>query len=103
MSLPRYFTDVPPFPPDVPVHNLARISLEDLEHGSEATSRSVFDACRHDGFFLLDLRSSPLGQKILSDAEELYDLTNATLTLPQAELDKFTYNSKISLIGYTNP
>ena len=99
MSLPRYFTDVPPFPSDVPVHDLAQISLRDLEHDSKTASKRIFDACRHDGFFLLDLKSSPLGQNILSDAEALYDLTDATLTLPQTELDEFTYNPKVSLIG----
>ena len=75
------------------VIDLARISLRNLQNNDHSVSESLYEACREYGFFLLDLEGSEEGERLLKDAEKMFDLTAAMLELDGAVLDKFAYNA----------
>lgn len=71
-----------PFPNDVPIAKLKCISLAQLRALDEAESEALFDACKQDGFFLLDLRGDEKGEKILTEAGSLFDVGETLFDLP---------------------
>lgn len=50
------FLDLPPFPEDVPIAPLLRISLSKLTRGNQEEVERLWKACCELGFFYLDLR-----------------------------------------------
>ncbi|PYH70799.1 oxidoreductase [Aspergillus vadensis CBS 113365] len=68
----EYFDRIPPFPSDLPVASLSKISLEGLKNNTAGEVEKLFEACQKWGFFLLDLRESDQGATLLQDAEAMY-------------------------------
>ena len=52
------FPDLPPFPEDVPMAPLLRISLSKLTQGDQEEVDKLWQACCELGFFYLDLRGA---------------------------------------------
>jgi hypothetical protein len=104
MPTPKYFSKIPEFPSDVKVIDIPTISFENLKKGIEQDSDNLFEASREYGFFLLDLRNSEEGERLLKDAEKMFDLTAATFDLgPEVLEQKYAYNPPKSLLGYDIP
>ena len=78
------FSGYPAFPSDAPGVKLPRVSLSKLADGDRTESDVLFQACRQHGFFLLKLTSSSEGQQLLKDAESMFDVSLATLSLDRA-------------------
>ena len=57
-----------PFPEDVPVIELEKISLCKLLNGDEAEAERVFNICTTTGFFYLDLLDHATGRQIWRNA-----------------------------------
>lgn len=57
-----------PFPDDVPIVNLEKISLNKLLNGDADEAHKMFEICTTRGFFYLDMTDHPKGQKLLKDA-----------------------------------
>ncbi|KAL4881116.1 oxidoreductase [Aspergillus karnatakaensis] len=91
MPTAEYFKPYPPFPSDVPVVSLSRISLEALKDNNTAETEKLFQACQEWGFFLLDLRGSSQGTTLLELAEKMFDLTTELSALDQATLDLYSF------------
>lgn len=100
MVSPKYFSRCAAFPEDLPVADLATISLKRLDESNQDEASKLFDACRHNGFFLLDLHDSEEGSQFLARAETMFDLAEETFDLPKAVLDKFAFKSAADIIGY---
>jgi non-haem dioxygenase in morphine synthesis N-terminal len=100
MPTKNYFDKLPPFPDDIPVAKLQRISYANLLAQDEIESASLFDACRTSGFFLLDFNTCPEGQQFLEKAERMFELTEEVNALPEEELMKFAYKPPHSLFGF---
>jgi hypothetical protein len=101
MPTSKYFSKIPEFPSDVSVINIPTISFENLKKGIEQDSEDVFEASREYGFFLLDLRNSEEGERLLKDAEKMFDLIAATFDLgPEVLKQKYATNPPKSLLGY---
>lgn len=79
----------PPFPSDVPVVDLAKISLQCLQVGESGESKRLYEACRANAFFYLDLAGSGVGEALLKDAEKMYDLAYATFELSEEALQSY--------------
>lgn len=94
------FSNYPAFPSDIPLANIPKISLSKLTSGDKYEGDSLFEACREYGFFLLELNSLPEGQELLKDANNLFDVAQATLTLDKTTLDSFAYNPPKDLLEY---
>ncbi|KAE8404938.1 oxidoreductase [Aspergillus pseudonomiae] len=75
MPTPKLFAQCPPFPPDLPVVPLTKVSLSALERNCPAEAQKLLSACQEWGFFLLDMRGSDQGTAMMQDAEEMFDLT----------------------------
>ncbi|KAF2622881.1 putative 1-aminocyclopropane-1-carboxylate oxidase [Macroventuria anomochaeta] len=93
------FTDLPPFPDNVPTAPFPRISLAKLlTHDTDEEER-CWRACQELGFFYLDLQSSH-GSALLEDADRLFELMKGFYELPVEEKTKYDFKSKGSYFGY---
>lgn len=99
MPTTRYFDQCPPFPSNLHIVPLPKVSLEGLQNGSEHESQLLFQACQEWGFFSLDLRQSDKGNELLGDAEQMFDLTRETFDLDQSVLDNYAYKPPHDLTG----
>ena len=101
MPRAKLFDNLPPFPEDVLVADLPRISLSKLLEHDAHESEELFRACKEVGFFLLDLTESNVGETVLDDAEKAFDLEERIFALSQEELEKFILESSDRfLYGY---
>jgi hypothetical protein len=86
MPTARAFAAVPPFPSDVPVYELPKLSLKKLLSNNEEESSALFQSFREHGFMLLDLQGCAEGEEVLEEAEKMFEVTEAvTLGLPIEE------------------
>lgn len=93
------FNTDPPFPTDVPVAKLECVSLAQLRSGNEGESEALFDACKNDGFFLLDLRGDEKGEEILREAGSLFDVGRTLFDLPHDVKMKCVMGGARSVFG----
>jgi isopenicillin N synthase-like dioxygenase len=93
------FTDLPPFPSNVPTAPLLRISLSKLLFQDASEQARCWQACQELGFFYLDL-SGDHGEALLEDADQLFELMKKFYDLPATEKVKFDFKSKGSYFGY---
>jgi isopenicillin N synthase-like dioxygenase len=83
------FPDLPPFPNDIPTTPLLRLSLAKLLKHEEGEYQRFCTACEEIGFFYLDLRELEDGQSILSDADQLFKLSEDLFALAIEEKKKY--------------
>lgn len=101
------FTDLPPFPDNVPTAPLLRISLEKLLQNDQEEQQRCWKACCDLGFFYLDLRCSSSGgehsidgQGLLNDAENLFEVMKSFFDLNVEEKIKYDLKDQGSYFGY---
>ena len=124
------YTDLPPFPADVPTAPLLRLSLRKLVEGDEAEEERLWRASCEVGFFYLDLRDADAegagkrdskqdllpgvsgdgggepkegevnGSALIQDAEKLFKLGEKVYELPVAEKQKYDFKDQGSYFGY---
>ncbi|TVY88041.1 Oxidoreductase [Lachnellula willkommii] len=93
----------PEFPSDTPIVDIPILSHKDLVSNSEKESEDLFDASIEYGMFLLDLRGSEMGEKLLEDARAMFELSKATFDLDPDTLHKHICNPPRDLRGYKPP
>jgi isopenicillin N synthase-like dioxygenase len=93
------FHDVPPFPNSIPTAPLVRLSLANLRN-SHVESERFYSACKGLGFFYLDLRHDEAGEKLLGEADKLFEVGKALFELGREELGKYDYKHLGSYFGY---
>jgi len=96
------FEKYPPFPSDLPVAKLPRVSFAKLLDNESSESDALFESSRSLGFFLLDFEKSPEGEDFLRKAERMFDINEEVNSLDQDELMKYAYNPPTSLFGYVS-
>ncbi|KAJ4288923.1 hypothetical protein N0V90_011264 [Kalmusia sp. IMI 367209] len=99
MPTTRYFAASPSFPSDVTIAAIPRISLESLQNKVERAAKQLYEACIEYGFFALSLSGSE-GERLLHDAENMFELTTSTFNLDQAVLEEHAYQPPRNLLGY---
>ena len=88
--------DLKPFPTDVPIAPVPQVSLSKLQAGDATECKKVFEACKNEGFFHLDLTTSPdLGQPLLSCAEKLYPKASEFADMPLSTKFEYLINPQI--------
>jgi len=97
------FQKCPPFPSETPIADIPIISYSNLKSNTGPDSENLFEGCREQGFFLLDLRGDNDGEKLLKDAEGMFDLNAAMFALGHEELMKFKADIPKDLNGYKPP
>lgn len=120
------FTDLPPFPRDVPTALLVRLSLQKLLNNDVQEIKRLYDTCCDVGFFYLDLRdaASPEllqqtngnkanghstsdsastsidGNSLIKDAESLFEVVEEFYRLPVEEKARYDFKDEGSYFGY---
>lgn len=98
------FSDLPPFPTDLPTAPLLRINLSDLAAGDAAAEAALWNTCCKLGFFYLDLRGPPSASSpsssLLSHASSLFALAPPLFSLPLAEKQRHDRSAQGSYHGY---
>lgn len=120
------FSDLPPFPTDVPTAPLLRLSLQKLLNNDTHEIRRLYDTCCDVGFFYLDLRNaaspellqqtngnkandhstnesaSPSinGNSLIQDAEGLFEVAQEFYRLPVEEKARYDFKAQGSYYGY---
>lgn len=91
----------PPFPEGVPVAPLVTISLKNLlEDPSNPEHERLFEASKNLGFFYLDMRNTTVGEDLLSEADNLFDLSKNFFDMPIEEKNKYDFAKKKIYFGY---
>ena len=93
-------SDLPPFPSDVSTAPIARISLSKILANDPSESAAALEACRTHGFFYLDLTSTPVGENLIQESEDLLQLSYRAFDHPFEEKDKHALIKGVSLFGY---
>lgn len=70
-----------PFPHDVPVVDLPKLSLESILQGDEDTAETLYQVCTNEGFYYIDLTTHPLGLKFLEEGSSCTMLDEIFLTI----------------------
>ncbi|CAO2653900.1 Nn.00g106330.m01.CDS01 [Neocucurbitaria sp. VM-36] len=111
------FSNLPPFPDNLPTAPLLRISLEKLLHHDPEEEQRCWKACCDLGFFYLDLHtSSPIsntasstqhvgdanssGETLLQDADQLFEVMKGFYDLDVQEKVKYDFKDQGSYFGY---
>ncbi|EXK36514.1 hypothetical protein FOMG_09686 [Fusarium oxysporum f. sp. melonis 26406] len=76
---------IPPFPDDLPIVPIARISYSKLKNLDKDEAIKVLKASQSDGFFYLGLTDDSAGQALLNDTEDILAISKRALNIP---LDK---------------
>ncbi|KAF2105866.1 hypothetical protein BDV96DRAFT_694568 [Lophiotrema nucula] len=90
---------VPPFPNDVPIVELERVSLATLQAGNSNEVDKLYGACSSDGIFLLNLTDSEDGRKLVATVDEMFKLGQELFGLDLDEKLKYTMTPGTTL-GY---
>ncbi|KAM0313767.1 hypothetical protein ACHAPQ_011971, partial [Fusarium lateritium] len=91
---------LPPFPEDVPIVPIARLSYNKLTSSEENEMRNVLRASQADGFFYLDLTDSAIGQALLNESKNILELSKEALNLPLEEKIVFLAEKGKEMFGY---
>jgi isopenicillin N synthase-like dioxygenase len=91
---------LPPFPDNVPIAPIARISSRKLLEGDSQEAKNVLEACQTYGFFYLDLTDSPSGEALLEQSEKLLELSKIVFQPPREEKMKYELQKGVNLFGY---
>jgi isopenicillin N synthase-like dioxygenase len=93
--------DLPPFPADLQTSPIAVISHKDLQDGNPEATKAALEACQTYGFFYLDLRTTPTGETLVDESEQLLQLSKEVFNMYTRE-EKMQYELKkgVSLFGY---
>ena len=115
------FHDIPPFPEDVPIAPLLRLSLKKLVANDPSEIERLWQASCDVGFFYLDLRGAiedskrdsaydipsavnkegkANGEGLLKDAAGMFELGQKVFQLPLEEKNRYDYKHKGTYFGY---
>lgn len=94
------FSNLPPFPNDVPTAPLLRLSLGKLLAGDANEFDRLFQASVDIGFFYLDFRDSDLGKSLLKDVDNLFGVGERLFDLSLEEKKKYDFSAQNSYSGY---
>lgn len=96
----KLFQSSPPFPTDVPIAQLSTVSLAHLTSGSESETQIMFKACQESGFFLLDLNEDPVGEQMITELEQIFQVIHDTMHVSPEDIVRFHADPPKSFYGY---
>ncbi|EXJ67179.1 uncharacterized protein A1O5_09826 [Cladophialophora psammophila CBS 110553] len=96
----RIHGSIPPFPADLIHAPIAEISSKRLLEKDPSSTAAVLQACQTYGFFYLDMTDSEQGRELLTEADQLHDLSKKALALPFEEKDQYDFRKTGSFFGY---
>ena len=100
MVLQTSHNQYPPFAEGLTTAPLVSISLKRLEANDAAESSAFYKASKELGFFYLDMEGSALGEKIVSQAEQLHVLQKQFHRLPNELKEEYLREKIDPFFGY---
>jgi isopenicillin N synthase-like dioxygenase len=98
MPTTECFAALPAFPQNIATAKIPTIPLDLLQANDKGVSKQLFAACIDYGFFALQL-SGPDGERLLEDAEKMFEISSSTFKLDEEILGRFAYQPPRSLLG----
>lgn len=89
MAPPTSHHLLPPFAEGIKTAPLVSIKFAELEAGEKDASAAFFKACKELGFFYLDMFDSELGEKIVTEAEQINTMQQEFFNMPYEVKDKY--------------
>lgn len=102
MVLKTSHDQYPPFAEGLTTAPLVSISLHKLEEWDTKESESFFKASKELGFFYLSFEGSELGEKLVSQAEQLHIVQKKFHGMTYAEKDEYAREKLDPFFGYRN-
>lgn len=99
MASQKLFDSVPPFPDNVPTARMSTVPLASLTSVDESSAKKVLGACQDLGFFLLDLAGDALGETVIGEVDELFEVMKQLMSLPQDEKMQYLHDIPRSFLG----
>jgi isopenicillin N synthase-like dioxygenase len=99
MASEKLFSDIPPFPDNVPTAPMRKISLANLRLKDDDAAKSAFAACQELGFFLLDLHGDGLGEAIMDEIDQLFNAADGIMNLPEDVKEQYLFDFPKSFLG----
>ncbi|KAI1498402.1 Clavaminate synthase-like protein [Biscogniauxia marginata] len=100
MASEKLFREIPTFPDDVPAMPMSTITLASLRSGDINTAQRMLAACQELGFFLLDLREDKLGEMIMEEIDQLFDVGKDIMNLPEDIKQQYLHDIPRSFLGF---
>ncbi|KAK9441955.1 oxidoreductase [Metarhizium brunneum] len=100
MASEKHFRHIPPFPDDVPVISMNTISLAGLRLGDGNAAQRMLAACQELGFFSLSLRGDSLGEAMMEDIDQLFDVGKDIMNLSQHVKQQYLHDIPRSFLGF---
>ncbi|KAH9988515.1 Clavaminate synthase-like protein [Xylariaceae sp. FL0662B] len=100
MPSTKLFEGIPAFPDDIPVAQISTISLSGLRAGDAGVAESLLSSAQKLGFFLLDLRNDNIGNDLIEEMDDLFDLSKVVMDLPSDIEQKYKNDPPRSFLGY---
>ncbi|RYP08958.1 hypothetical protein DL764_001569 [Monosporascus ibericus] len=100
MASEKLFRGIPPFPDDVPTVPMYTISLAALHSGDRNTAERVLAACQELGFFLLDLCGDGLGEIMIDEIDQLFQVGKDIMNLPEDVKQRYLHDIPRSFLGF---
>lgn len=100
MVLQTSHDQYPPFAEGLTTAPLVSISLSKLETDDAAESRAFYKASKELGFFYLSMQGSSLGEKIVSQAEQLHVVQKQFHSLPDQTKEEYLREKIDPFFGY---
>lgn len=90
----------PPFAEGITTAPLVSVSLSKLEANDAAESRAFFEASKNLGFFYMNMEGSALGERLVSQAEQLHGIQKEFHSLSNQEKDEYARERIDPFFGY---
>src|ERR1700742_4609019 len=100
MPLQTSHNQYPPFASGLRTAPLVSISLAELESNSASESSAFYKASKELGFFYLNMEGSVLGEKIVSQAEQLHVVQKQFHALPDELKEEYLREKIAPFFGY---
>ena len=99
MASARVFDSLPPFPTDVAVADIPKVSLAKLAQDDESEAKVMFDACCTLGFYLLDLTEDVVGRKMIEEIDAIFEVMQKTMCLSTEEKERYKIDIPRDFMG----
>ncbi|KAJ5238357.1 1-aminocyclopropane-1-carboxylate oxidase [Penicillium chermesinum] len=94
------YPDLPPFPTDIPIAPLPRISLGKLLQNDEAATEQLYTICKDLGFFYLYLNDSDAGKSLLNETQSLFSIQDEVFDRSLEDWKPYDFKERGTYLGY---
>ncbi|KAI9844815.1 MAG: hypothetical protein M1837_005233 [Sclerophora amabilis] len=99
MTIEEDFPGLPPFPKDVKTFPVPILSWGKLLAEDKIESERMFEACKDQGVFQLNLGDTPKGRDLLADVDDVFSVSKDLFNVDVEEKERYKMSAKTTF-GY---